>query len=154
MLPGVGASLLNAFVWALLTCDSADLRDPTAALPLAQRAVEKSGGKDPGILDTPALAYFLTGDIAKAIEVEEKALSLLPPGDSQVRKDLEKNLARFRDAAVDEAATTQPVSHPPTTQPSASRPVDTEAGQSAGSKPESLNRPQSAVSDGRRDSPC
>ena len=82
--------------------------------------MEKSGGKASGILDTLALAYFLTVDAAKAIETQEKAISLLPPGDSATRKDLEKSLARFRRVAANEPATTQPAARPtsqPTSQP-------------------------------------
>ena len=58
-------------------------------------------------------ACFLTGDTAKAIETEEKALSLLPPGDSATRKALEESLARFRGAAADEPSTTQPAASQP-----------------------------------------
>ena len=108
-LPRAGAFILNEYAWELLTCEPADLRDPVAALPVAKKAVEKSGGKDAGILGTLALAYFLTGDAAKAIETEEKAISLLPPGDSPLRTSLEKSRARFRLAATSQPTTTQPV---------------------------------------------
>ena len=110
--PKATARELNATAWMLLTTKLEALRDPAAALPIAQRAVEKSGGKDLGILDTLALAYFLTGDTAKAIDTEEKALSLLPPGDSATRKELEKSLARFR-AATSQATTTKPAATQP-----------------------------------------
>ena len=104
---GADAIDLNAYAWELLTCEPADLRDPVAALPVARKAVRKRGGKDPGILDTLALAHFLNGDVAMAIETEEKALSLLPPGNSPLRKALEESLAGYRTAAS-QPATTQP----------------------------------------------
>ncbi len=101
------ASALNEYAWALLTIEPADLRDPAAALPIAQKAVEKSRGEDPAILDTLAKAWFDTGDATKAVETQEKAVSLLPPGDSALRTELETNLATYR------AATTQPAAaHP------------------------------------------
>ena len=56
------------------------------------------------VLDTLALAYLQTGEVAKAIETEEKAVSLLPPGDSQLRNPLEKNLARYRRATTGQPA--------------------------------------------------
>jgi tetratricopeptide (TPR) repeat protein len=107
-LPGVEASLLNGYAWDLLICEPADLRDPVAALPVAQEAVERSGRKDADILDTLALAYFMTGDTAKAIETQEQAVALLPPGDPS-RKDLEATLAKFH-----QGATSQPTSQPTT----------------------------------------
>ena len=47
-----------------MICGLQALRDPQAALPVAKRAVEKSEGKNARILDTLALAYFMTGDTA------------------------------------------------------------------------------------------
>ena len=105
--PDAEASALNAYAWELLTIEPADLRDPAAALLIAQKAVEKSGGKEPAILDTLAKAWFDTDDAAKAVETLETAVSLLPPGDSALRTELEANLATYR------AATTQPAAGEP-----------------------------------------
>ena len=101
--PDASATDLNDYAWPLLTCEPEDLRAPQAALPIAKRAVEMSGGENPGILDTLALAYFMTGDVAKAIVTQEKAVSLLPAGESLLRTDLEANLAKFRQAAKNES---------------------------------------------------
>ncbi len=94
---------LNEYAWYLLTCELEDLRDPQAALPVAKRAVEMSAGEDVAILDTLALAYSMTGDTAKAIETQEKAVLLLPPGESLLRTGLEANLAKYRQAAAAES---------------------------------------------------
>lgn len=93
--PGADAALLNDYAWLLLTCEPADLRDPSAALPMATRAVELSNGKDPGLLDTLALAHHLTGDADQAVETQRRALALLPEEESPPRKELENNLVRF-----------------------------------------------------------
>ena len=90
-----------------MTCEPEDLRDPAAALPVAQRAVEMTESKNAGILDTLALAYFMTGDAAKAIETQETAVSLLPPGESEARTELEANLAKYR-AALSEQESAEP----------------------------------------------
>ena len=58
-----------------------------------------SGGNDAEILDTLALAYFMTGDTARAIEIQVEAVSLLPPTESRLRTELEANLAKYRQAA-------------------------------------------------------
>jgi hypothetical protein len=52
-------------------------------------------------LDTLATAYYLNGEIAQAVEVEQRALALLPASSghgsgSHLRESLEANLARFR----------------------------------------------------------
>jgi hypothetical protein len=85
----------NAAAWLLLTHEFEECRDPQAALPLARRATEASGGNDPAILDTLALALFETGDVAAAVETESKTVALLAPGDSALRAELEASLARF-----------------------------------------------------------
>ncbi len=96
--PNASAIAVNDYAWSMLTCEVEDLRDPEAALPFAEQAVEMSGGRDHMILDTLALAYFMTGDVAKAIETQEKAVALLP--DNPGRDDYEDALARYR-AAVE-----------------------------------------------------
>ncbi|MEE9128695.1 MAG: hypothetical protein V3T84_01660 [Phycisphaerales bacterium] len=64
--------------------------------------MDKAGGVDPGILDTLALAQFMTGDTAAAIETEKTALSLLPP-EAPGRSDYEAALAKFEAALEDES---------------------------------------------------
>ena len=53
----------------------------------------------PRTLDSLALAYFLTGDPAKAAQTQRMALSLLPPGDSDLRAELERKLEKYLEAA-------------------------------------------------------
>ena len=99
--PDASADYLNNYAWLLL-CEVGDLRAPQAALPIAKRAVEMSGGDNAQFLDTLALAYFMTGDTAMAIETQGKAVSHLRPGESPDRTELETNLAKFRQAAKNE----------------------------------------------------
>jgi tetratricopeptide (TPR) repeat protein len=89
--PGASANQLNSYAWLLLTAFPQDLRDPEAALPVAQKAVELTEAQDPLILDTLALAYESTGDIDQALNTQKKALSL--PGEIPMRAELEKRLA-------------------------------------------------------------
>ncbi len=101
--PTATASDLNDYAWSLLTWEPADLRNPTAALAYARRAVELTKESDTNILDTLATAYHLTGDYARAIETEEKALSLMK-GDSPQRTEFQANLTRFKAASKGERA--------------------------------------------------
>ena len=74
-------------------------QDPThSALQFAIDANKLTGFENPSYLDTLSLAYHLTGDTAKAIENQKKAISLLPEGASALRPSLEANLAKFEAA--------------------------------------------------------
>ena len=55
------------------------------------------------ILLAKAYAYHLTGDTAQAVEVQLRAISLLPPGDSDLRSALESALLRFEAALAEES---------------------------------------------------
>lgn len=70
-----------------------DLPDLDAALLLAK-------GIRP--VATRARGYFMNGDTAKAIETQEKAISMLTPGESALRTQLEAALATYRQAAKNE----------------------------------------------------
>jgi non-specific serine/threonine protein kinase/serine/threonine-protein kinase len=87
------------YAWLLITTPFADLKNPQKALKYALKAVETDGGTDPASLDTLARAYFAAGDVERAIATERKAIDLLPAGASDLRKELESNLARFRGAS-------------------------------------------------------
>ena len=56
-----------------------------AALRAAEAVVEVAGRNGASAPDTLARTYFMTGDTAKAIETQEKAVSLLPPEGSPLR---------------------------------------------------------------------
>ena len=86
---------LNEYAWALLTCKPSSLRDPQTALAYANRAVKMSEEKSPNFLDTQAWAYFRTGNLQKAIEIEQKALSMIPEN-SPLRSDFESALKTFQ----------------------------------------------------------
>ena len=70
-------------------------------MALAIDANDMTGHQQPHFLDTLSLAYHLTGDTAKAIENQKKAIALLPEGNSTLRSDLEEALAKFESALAD-----------------------------------------------------
>ena len=98
---------LNETAWTLLTVEPKALRNPEAALELSLRGNEMTKHNDPGQLDTLALAYFMTGDAEQAARWEQKAIELLPPGETDIRAEFEANLAKYIAAAASQA-TTQP----------------------------------------------
>ncbi|MEQ8770412.1 MAG: redoxin family protein [Phycisphaerales bacterium] len=77
------AGLLNAVAWTIIDEDGRrpiPHRDFEAGYRIATLAGEASEWKDPSILDTVALAAFKVGDRNRAIELQEKAIGLLPDG--------------------------------------------------------------------------
>ncbi len=68
--------VLNDMAWVLATSNDAALRNGTAALPMAEHAVELTSQKEPAVLGTLAAAYAETGAFNKAIETEQRATEL------------------------------------------------------------------------------
>jgi len=90
-----GSEALAGLAQLLLTCQPPDLRDPAAALPLAEKAVALSGRKIPTFLDTLGQAYEMTGDLDKAIQVQREAVALLPVRWTIQRQEIEGRLVKF-----------------------------------------------------------
>ena len=96
-------TLLGSYAWDLLTCTPADMRDPVAALALAEKAVGLGGRNVSAALDTLALAYHRTGDDDKAVETQAEALAVLPPesaGDLRYGATLVRYLLHRGDTAA------------------------------------------------------
>jgi tetratricopeptide (TPR) repeat protein len=82
------AVALNNLAWLLITSDDESLRDPSRALELAQRAVELD--RLSIYLDTLAEAYYVNGNIDKAIEIIKEAISIEKGDKSYFDKQLKK----------------------------------------------------------------
>jgi tetratricopeptide (TPR) repeat protein len=86
---------LDAYAGLLLACEPEDQRDPSAALPFAEKAVEQTGGKNLDFLGTLALACHNTGNTDRAVEMQRKALDLLPSDQTPKRVALEGRLGQY-----------------------------------------------------------
>jgi tetratricopeptide (TPR) repeat protein len=64
----------NNLAWLLATARDPALRDPAAAVDLAERAVALSREPDPAVLDTLAVAYAAAGRFDDAVAAGERAL--------------------------------------------------------------------------------
>ncbi len=94
--PGASAEALNAYAWDLLTWYPPGLRDPAAALPIAERAVDLlEEGDRAYALDTLALALHLNHRTAEAIEVQRQALALASENEDQEIDDYVARLAKY-----------------------------------------------------------
>jgi thiol-disulfide isomerase/thioredoxin len=95
---------LNTLAWAIVDPDAGI--KPSAkliqfAVETARRADAKADAKDAGIADTLAKAYFDSGDTAKAIENQERAVRLAKgtPYEAQI-DELKKRLENYKKAAA------------------------------------------------------
>jgi thiol-disulfide isomerase/thioredoxin len=69
------------------------------ALAAAQRADELGKGKEGHIADTLARAYFLNGDVAKALELQERAVTQAKGTPFEKDPGLQQRLEEYRKAA-------------------------------------------------------
>ena len=96
------AQALNAYAWGLVDPDLKTKAEPQLiklALQAAKQADELTKSKDPTIIDTLARAYFLTGDIAKAVAAQEHALELAKGTALEDDKGLQERLEEYQKAA-------------------------------------------------------
>jgi thiol-disulfide isomerase/thioredoxin len=73
------AQPLNAIAWYIVEKpgENPDAKLMKFALGVAERADKLAGGKDGAIADTLAKAYYETGDAARALEHQERAMKLV-----------------------------------------------------------------------------
>jgi thiol-disulfide isomerase/thioredoxin len=97
---------LNSIFWEVIDPDLKTAPDPRVArlaLKAAERADELTKGEDMAFLDTLAVAQYRTGNLAKAVATEEKALKRLkaeaPDGKHPYYRAFEQRLEMFRKAA-------------------------------------------------------
>jgi len=67
---------LNNLAWIMATSNDSALRDGRTAVAFAEKAVAKTGRKDPGMLDTLAAAYAEAGDFGKTEQAQREAIDL------------------------------------------------------------------------------
>ncbi len=87
---------LNRLAWVLATWPEAAVRNGGEALALAGRAVERSGGRDPVVLDTLGAAYAEAGRYSEAAATVRRALDLAAQQDKRALTEvLKARLARY-----------------------------------------------------------
>lgn len=87
----------NGLAWLLATSPDPAVFDPGEALRLSRLAVELSGGKHPGALDTHAAAKAAAGQFAAAVETARGAASLADSLHADtLAKAIRKRIAIYR----------------------------------------------------------
>lgn len=88
------AQFLNAIAWSIVDPESEFAKkDLDLAMKAATAANEASGDKDAAILDTLARVYWVKGNKAKAVEIQEKAIK---HADKGMKESLEEALAEYK----------------------------------------------------------
>jgi thiol-disulfide isomerase/thioredoxin len=93
------AQVLNMISWTIMDEAGVEKRDYDLAMELAVKADTLSNHQDAAITDTLARAYFEKGDVAKAVEVQQKAVSLA--SDDALKAELEGTLEKYRKALAE-----------------------------------------------------
>jgi thiol-disulfide isomerase/thioredoxin len=100
---GKQAQGLNGLAWAIV--DPEVKIKPSAkllafAVECAKKGDELAKEKDPAIADTLAKAYFDSGDVAKAVETQERAVRLSKGTPFEQDKSLAERLEQYKKAAA------------------------------------------------------
>jgi tetratricopeptide (TPR) repeat protein len=88
---------LTQLARVLATSPEASVRNGVEAVELARRAVDKSGGRDPAVLDTLAAAYAESGRFEEAAETVRRASALAAQqGNRRLVEALEAHMRLYR----------------------------------------------------------
>jgi len=91
------AEVLNNLAWLLATHSSADVRDGTQAIPLAERACELTGSTNLWLLSTLAAAYAEAGRFPEAVDTQQKVCGLAAAQEqSAARERFQRRLELYR----------------------------------------------------------
>ena len=87
---------LNMLAWTIVDpeAEGMEKRDLPLALRAVTRANELTGGKEPAILDTLAKVQFDSGDVAKAIETQQRAVDFAKG--SRLEAELQARLDEYK----------------------------------------------------------
>jgi thiol-disulfide isomerase/thioredoxin len=90
---------LNTIAWTMIDTPEIKKPDYQLAIKMAVRANELTNNENPMILDTLGYAYFKSGNLDKAIEIQEKAVASLANTqiDDKTKKEIQDRLTMFKE---------------------------------------------------------
>jgi tetratricopeptide (TPR) repeat protein len=90
------------FVWTarvLATYPDPNVHEPNSALKYAQHAAELTKYQDATVLETLSVAYAATGNLEKAVEISEAALTLASASqDKELVEQIRERLKSYKEA--------------------------------------------------------
>ncbi len=91
------ASIADRLAWLLATCPDTTIRDPDAALALAEAVCRRTADREPRAVATLAAALGAAGRYAEAVEVAVRARELaLAGGRAQLAAEIATHLEAYR----------------------------------------------------------
>jgi len=91
------AKALNSLAWVLAATEDTEVQNPADAVKFAERACELTNYKNPGAMDTLAVAYAAVGKFDQAIETAEKAIELaLSAGKKDIAQEIQNRLQLYK----------------------------------------------------------
>ena len=90
--------VLNEIAWTIVQAPNLENRDLGVAMKACERAEALTGGVQCSVLDTKARVHFMRGELAQAVELQERALELV--ADDTLRPELELRLDEYRRAVA------------------------------------------------------
>lgn len=93
------SNALNQLAWSIVDPQKDTRGDYALATQAAERAVNLLDGKDANSLDTLGLALFKTGQVARAIEVQTRAVAAATLEKSAYESEIRARLDEFKNAA-------------------------------------------------------
>jgi tetratricopeptide (TPR) repeat protein len=94
--PDLPSAQVN-LAWVLAACPDPSLRDTAAALALAQRANQLSGGRNPTVLKALAAAYADNGQFPDAVATAQRALQIAASqGNQRIAYSLQSQLKCYQ----------------------------------------------------------
>ena len=85
----------NNLAWILAASPHSEDRDAQQAIELAEQAARLCHFREPGVLDTLAVAYAASDRFAEAIEIANQALELTT--DAQMVSEIENRLKMYKE---------------------------------------------------------
>ena len=90
-------SALNNMAWLKAVYEKEDFYNPAEAVQLAERAVEVTEHKEPGLLDTLSIAYAAADRFDEAVEIAEEALEKARSSEQdELAREITKHLQLYK----------------------------------------------------------
>lgn len=90
--------VLNEIAWTIVQAPNLENRDLNVALRACERAEQLTGGVQCSVLDTKARVHFMRGELARAVELQQRAVELA--ADDTLKPELELRLDEYQRAVA------------------------------------------------------
>jgi thiol-disulfide isomerase/thioredoxin len=90
--------VLTEIAWTIVQAPNLENRDLNVALRACERAEQLTGGVQCSVLDTKARVHFMRGELAQAVQLQQRAVELV--ADETMKPELELRLDEYQRAVA------------------------------------------------------